>query len=103
MYRFPAEVDHAVANQVLAAAAAAESGSERVYDLSGCERFDSSLVALLLELARAAQAAGAAARFEGAGEKLLRLAGLYGVGALLFGPAARAAGGPGAPTAGAGA
>ncbi|MFP5413246.1 MAG: lipid asymmetry maintenance protein MlaB [Gammaproteobacteria bacterium] len=103
MYRFPAEVDHAVANQVLAAAVAAQDGPERVYDLSACEHFDSSLVALLLELARGAQAAGASARFEGAGEKLLKLAGLYGVGALLFGPAARAAGGAGAPIAGAGA
>ena len=94
MYRFPAEVDHAVANEVLAAAVAAQSGPERVYDLSGCEHFDSSLVALLLELARGAQAAGASVRFEGARENLLRLAGLYGVGALLFGK--------GAPDAGAG-
>lgn len=88
MYRFPAEVDHPVANEVLAAAAAAEGGPERVYDLSGCERFDSSLVALLLELARGAQADGASVRFDGAGDKLLRLAGLYGVGVLLFGEGA---------------
>jgi len=92
MYRFPAEVDHSVANEVLAAALAADGGAERVYDLSACEHFDSSLVAVLLELARGAQSAGGSARFEGASEKLLRLAGLYGVGVLLFGEGALAFG-----------
>ena len=83
-YRFPVEVDHRVANEVLAAAQG-QAGPERVYDLSGCERFDSSLVAVLLELARQAQRSGDSFRFDGASEKMLRLAGLYGVGTILFG------------------
>ena len=85
MHRFPAEVAHPVANAVLDEAAAAQTGAERAFDLSGCLRFDSSLIAVMLELMRRAQADGARCRFEGAGENLLRLAGLYGVAPLLFG------------------
>ncbi|MFA7664902.1 MAG: STAS domain-containing protein [Burkholderiaceae bacterium] len=84
-WRFPAQVDHGSARQVLAAAQSAQSGAERVYDLSDCERFDSSLIAVLLEILREAQAAGATARFEGCGERLAKLVGLYGVEQLLFG------------------
>ena len=46
-----AVVDFAVANAVLEAAGEAESGADRVHDLSACRRFDSSLVAVLLERA----------------------------------------------------
>ena len=87
MYRFPPQVDFATAGAVLeqAAAAGAAQQGERAYDLSGCARFDSSLLAALLELARRADADGARCRFEGADANLLKLAGLYGVGPLLFG------------------
>jgi ABC-type transporter Mla MlaB component len=85
MHRLPAEVRFDNANAVLEAAAAAESGAERTFDLSACERFDSSLIAIQLELLRRAREAGARCRFEGSGENLLRLAGLYGITALLFG------------------
>lgn len=83
MHRFPAEVTFANANTALEAAAA-QGGAERIYDLSACQGFDSSLIAVLLELKRRAEAAGASCRFEGASEKLLELTGLYGVDPLLF-------------------
>jgi ABC-type transporter Mla MlaB component len=86
MHRFPAEVTFDNASAVLEAAAS-EAGSERVFDLSACLRFDSSLIAVMLELMRRAQAEGGRCRFDGASENLLRLAGLYGVAALLFGTA----------------
>jgi len=85
MHRLPPVVDFAVANAVLEAASEAESGADRVHDLSACQRFDSSLVAVLLELTRRAKASGARCRFDGASDNLLKLAGLYGVGGLLFG------------------
>jgi len=85
MHRFPPVVDFAVANAVLEAAGEAGSGADRVHDLSACQRFDSSLVAVLLELMRRANASGARCRFDGASDNLLKLAGLYGVGGLLFG------------------
>jgi phospholipid transport system transporter-binding protein len=83
MYRFPAEVTFANANTAQQAAAA-QDGAERLYDLSACQQFDSSLIAVLLELMRRAEAIGASCRFEGASEKLLELTGLYGVDPLLF-------------------
>jgi ABC-type transporter Mla MlaB component len=85
MHRFPPVVDFAVASAVLEAAGEAENGADRVHDLSACQRFDSSLVAVLLELMRRARTSGARCRFEGANDNLLKLAGLYGVGGLLFG------------------
>lgn len=83
MHRFPAEVTFANANTALEAAAA-QGGAEQLYDLSACQRFDSSLIAVLLELKRRAEGIGASCRFEGASEKLLELTGLYGVDPLLF-------------------
>jgi phospholipid transport system transporter-binding protein len=85
MHRFPPVVDFAVASAVLEAAGEAENGADRVHDLSACQHFDSSLVAVLLELMRRAKTSGARCRFEGANDNLLKLAGLYGVGGLLFG------------------
>ena len=63
--------------------------SDPAVDLSGLKRFDSALLAVLLELRRRA----GATRFVGAPDKLLALARLYGVEDLLFGSA------PGAETA----
>ena len=54
------------------------------YDLSGCESFDSSLLAVLLELERRARARGLSCRFVSPPHKLLALAELYGVASLLF-------------------
>lgn len=89
MHGFPAEVTFASANTALEEAAAAnQGGAEWLYDLSACQRFDSSLIAVLLELKRRAQASGALCRFQGASEKLLELAGLYGADPLLFEAAA---------------
>ena len=86
MHSFPPQVDFANAAAVLgqAAEATADGQGERVYDLSACVRFDSSLLAVLLELTRRATAEGTGCRFEGADPNLLRLADLYGVGPLLF-------------------
>ena len=84
MYGFPAEVTFASANAALDAAAAAQAGPERLYDLSACRRFDSSLIAVLLELERRARGVGAACSFQGAPGALLELARLYGVEPLLF-------------------
>ena len=95
MQRLPDRVDLYVADQVLEQIVAADQQAhgDRVYDLSGCERFDSSLLALLFELMRRAAADGVRCRFEGASPNMLKLASLYGTRALLFGPAAgRAAG-----------
>ena len=101
MHSFPRQVDFASAVAVLeqAAAAGAAQQGERVYDLSACVRYDSSLLAVLLELVRRAEADGVGCRFEGADGNLLKLAGLYGVGALLFGQTAAAGAKPraGAP------
>ena len=83
-FPFPAEVHHASAIELLEAARQGQPGAERVFDLSGCQRFDSSLVAVLLQLLREAREGGAVARFEGQDERLVKLAGLYGVARLLF-------------------
>jgi ABC-type transporter Mla MlaB component len=98
MYRFPAEVAHQHARRVLAEALAVpgDGGGQRRYDLSACERFDSSLLAVLLALLRSAQAAGEQVSFDGVGARLFRLAVLYGVGGLLFGAAGPAGPGPAA-------
>ena len=94
MHSFPPQVDFANAAAVLGQAAetTAAGQDERVYDLSACVRFDSSLLAVLLELTRRAAADGAGCRFEGAAPNLLKLADLYGVGPLLFARPAAAGG-----------
>ena len=55
-------------------------------DLAGCGAFDSSLLAVLLELARHARAAGAPCRVLSPPDNLRKLAALYGVDELLFAP-----------------
>lgn len=56
---------------------------EVVVDASALRQFDSSALAVLLECRRLALVAGKAFSVQGAPERLLRLAGLYGVGALI--------------------
>ncbi len=83
-WRFPAEVRFDNAREVVEAASVALEAPAPRFDLSGCERFDSSLLAVLLELERRAAARGRKCRFESPAEKLLRLAVLYRVDSLLF-------------------
>ncbi len=95
---FPQAVRLANARQVVDQASAvfawpAATGEPAVtdttagYDLSACESFDSSLLAVLLELERRARARGLSCRFVSPPHKLLALAELYGVAGLLFGAA----------------
>ncbi len=80
---FPACITFDEANEALAQArrAAASAGPE--LDLSGLTHFDSTAVAVLIALRREA-AHGPA--FKGVPPNLRKLAGLYGVETLLFGP-----------------
>lgn len=92
---FPQAVHLANARQVVDQASAvfarpaaagepAVTGTTAGYDLSACESFDSSLLAVLLELERRARARGLSCRFVSPPHKLLALAELYGVASLLF-------------------
>lgn len=83
--RFPAEVRFANACAVLEQVAAGLAVPAPAFDLSDCQRFDSSLIALLLELSRRAAAEERACVFVQPSSNLRKLAGLYGVEALLFG------------------
>jgi phospholipid transport system transporter-binding protein len=64
--------------------------AEVVADASALQQFDSSALAVLLECRRQALAAGKTFSVHGAPARLLELAGLYGVEALIS-PAATAA------------
>ncbi len=83
-YRFPAEVDFASAREALAAAAVELEVAQPSFDLSSCQRFDSSLIAILLELSRRALLLGRRCSFLFPSANLRKLAGLYGVESLLF-------------------
>lgn len=87
VWSFPAEVRFGNARAVTRAASVALDAPEPRFDLSGCVHFDSSLIGVLLELERRAGARGQQCHFESPTEKLLKLAALYGVDALLFGKA----------------
>lgn len=81
--RVPERVVFANATQVLdTLSGAAGTGAAR-FDLSGCSAFDSSLIAVLLELKRRAGTAGCAV--SGASSNVVKLARLYGVDQVLFG------------------
>ncbi len=62
---------------------AAESGPALTVDASAMERFDSSALAVLLQLRRDALALGKSFTVKGLPERLRALAGLYGVAELL--------------------
>ncbi len=68
----------------LAKAVPGEPGAEVAIDAAGLERFDTSLLAVLLECRRLAQSAGRAFAVRQVPPKLAALAALYGVDALLF-------------------
>ncbi|HWS73781.1 MAG TPA: STAS domain-containing protein [Quisquiliibacterium sp.] len=98
MLRLPARVVFETMPSVLpeAAAALASGEGEAAIDLAGCEEFDSSLLALLLELSRLASGrtdpgeAGPASmparplRVFNPPPNLRKLAALYGVDEMLF-------------------
>ena len=65
------------------AALAAAGGSTLVIDASAMKDFDTSAVAVLLEVRRRARKAGVAVQLQGVPPKLLQLAQLYGVEELL--------------------
>ena len=84
----PAEIDHARAAQVVQAlrAAVREQGvhGRVLVDAAALQKFDSSVLAVLLELWRTAQAQGQQWQVLGASLRLQNLAGLYGVDHLLL-------------------
>lgn len=96
-YRFPVEVRFANARAALDDAAreidslrdsprdSPRDSQQLRFDLSACEHFDSSLLAILLELVRRAGALGRRCEMLDPPQNLLKLAGLYGVDELLFG------------------
>jgi len=69
------------------AAADSVSTSELQVEASALQHFDSSALAVLLELRRQAQARGQSFQVTGMSARLSELAGLYGVDELLASPA----------------
>jgi len=90
-WRFPPEVRFRDARETAEAASAMLEADTPRYDLSACEHFDSSLIAVLLELQRRAAARGRRCSFESPSGNLLKLAALYNVDVLLFEQAFRSA------------
>lgn len=82
--RLPEKVTFETAPVVLEAAAGALGAGVRQVDLAACAEFDSSLIAVLLELRRRATAAGGSCAIGDAPANLRKLAALYGVDGLLF-------------------
>jgi phospholipid transport system transporter-binding protein len=83
---FPAELTNLQATallQQLGGQFAAETGAELVVDASAMERFDSSALAVLLQLRRDALTQGKTFSVKGLPQRLRELAGLYGVADLL--------------------
>jgi phospholipid transport system transporter-binding protein len=95
--RMPAEVTFGNARAVLEQVSAGLASAPLVFDLSGCARFDSSLIVVLLEVARRAAAARRRCAFVGASVNLRKLSALYGVEDLLFGEQAGRASAAGRP------
>jgi phospholipid transport system transporter-binding protein len=86
MLNFPAELTNLQATallQQLGAQLTAETGAELVVDASAMERFDSSALAVLLQLRRDALTQGKTFSVKGLPQRLRELAGLYGVADLL--------------------
>ncbi len=84
LFALPARVAHDVAPALLAQSRQALAAGAPGVDLRACQDFDSSLIAILLDLLRQASARGAPIRFEMPPANLRKLAALYGVDALLF-------------------
>ncbi len=86
IHRLPASVLFGNAGAELAAGSRALAEGASGLDLAGCADFDSSLIGILLELRRQATSRGQALGLIGPPPNLRKLAQLYGVDALLFGP-----------------
>lgn len=86
----PARVTLAEATAFRSAALAACAAGNREFDLGPLAEYDSSVVAVLLEIRRAAGPGGA--RFLNVPANLRKLASLYGVDPLLFDPPATSPG-----------
>ncbi|MBN9430650.1 MAG: STAS domain-containing protein [Burkholderiales bacterium] len=84
MFRFPDSVTFDTAPAALEQAAQALAQPQPMFDLGGCRQFDSSLLAVLLELSRRAAARGLRCAFQQPAPNLRKLAHLYGVDAMLF-------------------
>jgi phospholipid transport system transporter-binding protein len=82
--RLAGPVTFATAPGVLAAAAPALARGARDVDLAGCGEFDSSLIAVLLELRRRAAGTGRGCAIRNAPANLRKLAELYGVDGILL-------------------
>ena len=86
IHRLPARVLFGNASAELAAGSRALGEGAQGVDLAACTDFDSSLIGILLELRRQAASRGQALGLIGPPPNLRKLAQLYGVDALLFGP-----------------
>ncbi|MCL4745636.1 MAG: STAS domain-containing protein [Burkholderiaceae bacterium] len=84
MHSAPRTVTFYTAPRELEALGRALASGGWALDLAGCSEFDSSLIAVMLELERRAKAAGARCRFHRPAPNLVELARLYGVHELLF-------------------
>ena len=86
MLVLPAELTHAQATaclRMLVQGLRAEAGPQVLVDATALQRFDSSALALLLELRRECLAQGKTLALQGVSARLLDLAVLYGVAELL--------------------
>jgi phospholipid transport system transporter-binding protein len=82
MLQFPSHINHAEATSSMAWRADARAAQYQI-DLSALDVFDSSALALLLDLRRAAISDGATLAIHNAPAKLTQLASLYGVNELI--------------------
>lgn len=85
MLKLPAVLNHAVASGFFPTLGQGVPSQLKdvVVDASALQQFDSSALAILLECRRQALAAGKAFSVQGAPDRLLQLAGVYGVEALI--------------------
>ncbi len=85
MLSLPVELTHDQAQACLATlvAGVAAEGASVVVDAKALERFDSSALAVLLELRRVSMRAGKSLVIQGAPQHLTDLAALYGIEGLL--------------------
>ena len=85
--RLPATLTHSAASEFFRTAASdmASQPGAVVVDASALRQFDSSALAILLECRRQALAASTTFSVQHAPERLVQLAAVYGVAALIFG------------------
>lgn len=85
MLKLPAVLTHAVASGFFHTVAKEVPSlpKEVIVDASALQQFDSSALAILLECRRQAMAAGKVFSVQGAPDRLLQLAEVYGVSALI--------------------